>query len=559
MTSDIVIHSARIFDGLALVPGADAVAIRDGVVTHVGAEVDVRREAGSAVTVIDAAGGLLTPGFTDAHVHPVQGGYERLHCDLTDSRDAEHALSMIAEYAAAHPDDEWIVGGGWHMDHFDGGMPATELLEQVAPGRRILLSNADHHGAWASPAALVAAGIDADTPDPPSGHIDRRADGSLQGTFQESAVDLFADHLPAASTVDYVAALGEAERYLHSVGVTGWQDAIIGEDAGFADSTEAYLAAIDSGLLSSTITGALWLPRGLTIDAVPALVADMVERRERVGVRRNAQGGSFRLTSIKIMQDGVPESRTAAMKSPYLDGHGHATEVLGPSHFSQSVLTAAAVPLALAGFQLHIHAIGDRAVAEALEALEAARAAGDDGSALHHLAHLQQVDLRDLDRFVAVGATANLQALWACRSDQMVQLNLPIVGVERFEQQYPFGSMLRAGIPLAMGSDWPVSTPDPWQAIHVAVNRREPGRTAQRPLGAGEAIGLRDALAAYTSGSARVTHAPAAGRLVVGGRADLALANVDPFDSADADLHATRNVATVVAGRLTHLIASLNP
>ena len=154
----------------------------------------------------------------------------------------------------------------------------------------------------------------------------------------------------------------------------------------------------------------------------------------------------------------------------------------------------------------------------------------------------------------AVGATANLQALWACRSDQMVHLNLPIVGAERFEQQYPFGSMLRAGIPLAMGSDWPVSTPDPWQAIHVAVNRREPGKTAQLPLGAGEALGLRDALAAYTSGSARVIHTPGAGRLVVGGRADLALANVDPFDSADADLHATRNVATVVAGRLTHLL-----
>ena len=551
MTRPLVVAGSRLFTGRALHPTASAVALRDGVVVAVGSLPEARAAAGTDAEVVDVPGGLVGPGFIDAHVHPTQGGGERLGCDLTDATDAEDTLTRVRAYADAHPGDEWIVGGGWHMDHFDHGLPRAEALERAVPGRKVYLVNADHHGAWVSPAALRAAGIDARRQDPSDGHIDRDVSGAPSGTLQEGAMELLADLLPAPTLADSIAALEEAQRYLMGFGVTGWQDAIIGAYSGAHDPTDAYLTAVEEGRLSALVTGALWLERGLRRETVDDVVAALVAARERIGDRRGPTGARFRATSVKIMLDGVPESRTAAMKAPYLDEHGSPTDVTGPTHFAPAVLDAVAPALAAAGFQLHVHAIGDRAVSEALHAITLANAVADPASLRHHLAHLQQVDLDDLPLLARSGAAANLQALWAARSRQMVDLNLPLVGARRFDEQYAFAAMAAAGVPLAMGSDWPVSTPDPWQAIHVAVNRVEPGE-AEPPLGTGQELTLQQALAAYTSGSARVAHHDEAGVLEVGRRADVAVADRDPFSQPVEALHEVRNVVTVSAGRVVH-------
>ena len=549
MTRPLVIAGARLFTGRALHPTASAVAVRDGVIAAVGSLAEAREAAGDGAEVVDVPGGLVGPGFVDAHVHPAQGGGERLGCDLTDAVGAEDTLARIRAYGEAHPDDEWIVGGGWHMADFERGLPRAELLERVVPGRKVYLINADHHGAWVSPAALRAAGIDSGRADPADGHIDRDPDGTPSGTLQEGAMELLADLLPVPSDEESVAALVEAQRYLTGFGVTGWQDAIIGAYSGVKDPTDAYLAAIDSGRLSVLVSGALWLERGFGVADVPDVVAALVAARARIGDRRGPGGGRLRATSVKIMLDGVPESLTAAMKEPYLDAAGRPTAVTGPTHFAPEVLDAIAPALAAAGFQLHIHAIGDRAVAEALHAVDLANAAADPGPLRHHLAHVQQVDLADLPEMARVRATANLQAFWACRSDQMVDLNLPLVGERRFEEQYAFASMAAAGVPLAMGSDWPVSTPDPWQAIAVAVTRVEAG-SDRPPLGPGEALTLEQALTAYTAGSARVAHHDEAGLLEPGRRADVAVADRDPFALPADGLHEVRSALTVSAGRV---------
>jgi predicted amidohydrolase YtcJ len=549
MTRPLVVAGSRLFTGRALHPTATAVAVRDGRIAAVGSLADAREAAGDQAEVVDVPGGLVGPGFLDAHVHPAQGGGERLGCDLTDAVGADDTLARIRAYADAHPGAEWIVGGGWHMADFERGMPRADLLERVLPGRKIYLINADHHGAWVSPAALAAAGIDAAYPDPPDGHIDRDPDGSPSGTLQEGAMELLADLLPVPTDAESVAALVEAQRYLTGFGITGWQDAILGAYSGVKDPTGAYVTAVESGALSVLVGGALWLERGFGIDDVDDVVAALVAARDRIGDRRGPAGGRLRATSVKIMLDGVPESLTAAMKAPYLDRHGRPTDVTGPTHFAPEVLDAIAPALAAAGFQLHIHAIGDLAVAEALHAIELANRVGDPSWLRHHLAHLQQVDLADLPVMARTGVTANLQAYWACRSDQMLDLNLPLVGQQRFEQQYAFASMAAAGVPLAMGSDWPVSTPDPWQAIAVAVTRTEAG-SDRPPLGPEEALTLEQALSAYTLGSARVTHHDEAGLLEVGRRADVAVADRDPFALPAEELHTVGNVLTVSAGRV---------
>ena len=187
------------------------------------------------------------------------------------------------------------------------------------------------------------------------------------------------------------------------------------------------------------------------------------------------------------MQDGVAENGTAALLEPYLDRCGHATDNSGHSFLDAQAVTDAVAALDAAGFQVHVHTIGDRAVRETLDAM-----VGTDPARRHHIAHLQLVHPDDVPRFAELGVAANMQALWACHDDQMVDLTLPFLGEERSRWQYPFGDLHRAGARLVAGSDWPVSTPDPLAAIHTAVTRTAygdagPGRHRPVPARAGAA------------------------------------------------------------------------
>ena len=253
----------------------------------------------------DRAGGLVSPGFTDAHAHPIQGGLERMQCDLTDGGTREEYLALVVQYADRF-DGAWITGGGWQMAAFPGGTPSAADLDSVVPDRPVLLHNRDHHGAWANSKALELAGISTQTPDPADGRIERLADGAPQGTLHEGAVDLVAALLPEISPQQYAAGLREGQAYLFSLGVTAWQDAIVGAYAGMADTGSTYTDAIASGDLVADVVGALWWDRELGLAQIPGLVE-----------RRAAQpGGRYRATRVKIKQHGVCENFAAAMLTP---------------------------------------------------------------------------------------------------------------------------------------------------------------------------------------------------------------------------------------------------
>ncbi|WP_200941853.1 amidohydrolase [Angustibacter sp. Root456] len=510
--TDLVLHGGAVFDGEQLVPGATAVAVEGGRVVAVGSDCEVRAAVGAAREVVDLRGRVVLPGFTDAHAHPVQGGVERLGCDLTGAASAQDELARVRAYADAHPDLPWVVGGGWLKEHFEGGLPTAAALDEVVPDRPVMLRDNSHHAVWVNSAALRIAGA------------------SSAGTLHEDEMDLVTPHLPPETLEEQVAGLLEAQRYLHSLGVTGWQDAIVGDYAGHPDPTDAYLQVATSGRLTARVVGALWWPRGVAPDDVGSVVDDLVARRRRVA--EAVPDGRFRATSVKIMQDGVVESRTAGLLEPYVDaatGCRCGDGVRGLSYVAPDLLREVAVRLAREGFQLHLHAIGDRAVREALDALETALAdAAAPADLRHHVAHLQVVHPHEVPRFGALGVIANLQALWACHEPAMDDLNIPILGPERSAWQYPFGDLVRSGAPLAMGSDWPVSSPNPFEAIQVAVTRREPGSDRPALLPA-QAIDVRTALSAYTLGSARVNHRDDAGRVRVGALADLVVLDRDPL------------------------------
>jgi predicted amidohydrolase YtcJ len=241
------------------------------------------------------------------------------------------------------------------------------------------------------------------------------------------------------------------------------------------------------------------------------------------------------------------------MDAPYLDRCGHATSNRGHSFLTAERLREVVPALAGAGFQVHVHAIGDRGVREALDAFAAAPV---DGDLRHHLAHLQVVAPQDVPRFAELGLAANLQALWACHDDQMVELTLPFLGEERAGWQYPFGDLHRAGARLVMGSDWPVSTPDPLAAIHTAVTRTTygvDGREGDDPFLPEQALDLATAFSAYTAGSAWVNHRDDAGVLRPGAVADLVVLDRDPFASPVAEIGAARVSSTWVGGRAVHV------
>jgi predicted amidohydrolase YtcJ len=417
-------------------------------------------------------------------------------------------------------------------------VPSKDLLDKVVPDRPVFLTNRDHHGAWVNTAALERAGLTGATPDPADGVINRDAEGEPVGCLQEGAASLVGRLVPPVTRADLVAGLMRAQRLLHSRGITGWQDAWLGGSDGFPDPSEAYLAAATDGSLTATVTGALWWDRDRGAEQIP----DLVARRDRLAA------GRLTCSTVKIMQDGIAENFTAAMTEPYLDRCGLPTANSGLSFVDPVALTEYVTSLDALDFQVHFHALGDRAVREALDAVEAARRANGFRDTRPHLAHLQVVHPDDVPRFGRLGAGANIQPLWAAHEPQMDTLTIPFLGPRRAALQYPFGDLMRSGATLAAGSDWPVSDPDPIQGIHVAVNRVLPGRGAE-PFLPGQRLDLATALAAYTAGSAYVNHRDDSGSLIAGNVADLVVLDRDPFGAPSDEIGQTSVVLTYVDGR----------
>jgi hypothetical protein len=479
--------------------------------------------------VVDLAGRLALPGFGDAHVHPVGGGLESLRCNLAGLRSRPECLDAVATYCESLPPGAWVLGGGWTMPAFPGGLPVAADLDAVTGGRPAALPNRDHHSAWVNTAAMTLAGIDARTPDPADGRIERDGAGRPTGVLHDGAMRLVAAHMPRTSDAELLTGLIAGQTHLHALGITSYQDACVGaaDELGIPDAFGAYQMAADYGFLSSHVVGALWWDRA---------------------------------TTVKLMLDGVCETFTAAMSSPYLDRSGHPTDHSGRLFIEPELLAEAVRRLGAEGFQLHFHAIGDQAVSAALDAL-ATLPAAQRRAARHHLAHLQFIAPPDLSRFAELDVVANFQPLWACDTIQMDELTLPFVGPERARWQYQIGSLLGQGTRIAFGSDWPVSSADPLQEMHVAVNRVLSERLGQpgepecaHPFLPDQAITVGAAVDAFTSGVAWVNHEEdVAGQLRPGMRADLAVLDQDIFTVAPGDIGSTSVVMTVAGGTVVHL------
>lgn len=517
----------------------EAIAVRDGRIVFVGLARDARRLVGPATRVVDLRGRMVLPGFQDAHCHPTHGGLAMLQCDLHELVGTDVLTDVIRSYADANPGLAWILGGGWYMADFPDGSPAKEILDSIVPDRPAYLKSRDGHSAWVNSRALEMAGIDRDTRDPADGRIQRTTDGEPQGTLHEGAMALVRRLIPETPPEEMERGLLKGQAYLHSLGITAWQDAIILEE-----DDDAYTALAQRGALTARVAGARWWDRTAGLEQLDEILA----WRDRGPV------GRYRRTSVKLMLDGVLENFTGAVLAPYLDATGRPTENAGIDFIDREVLLEAVPRMDAEGLQPHFHAIGDRAVRNALDAVEAARRANGRSDTRPHVAHIQVIHPSDLPRFRQVGLVANAQPFWACHEPQMDVLTIPFLGSDRADWQYPFASLRRAGAMLCMGSDWPVTTPDPLEEIEVAVERVAGlFRDDEVPFLPDERLALDDALAAFTIGSAYVNHIDdVTGTLEVGKLADIAVLDRDLFAPDGGPIGDARVVLTLVEGEVVH-------
>lgn len=523
-----------------------AIAVAAGRIAAIGADAELLGLIGPETEHLDARGAAVLPGFYDAHVHPVPGGIELLGCDLSDIHDLAGYEQRISEYAAAHG-DEWVVGSGWFGDVFPGGFPDRHRLDRLVPERPAVLMSHDHHGVWANTRALELAGIDRETPDPHPGRIERDASGEATGMLFEAAGNLVTSLFPPADVSTIREALLASQRYLFSLGIVGWHDALLGEGLGFPDNLSTYLDTLRDGSLRARVTGSIWWPMGAGVEKL----------EEVLGRVEYARAHGFPVSSIKIMQDGMCENCTAALIAPYI---GVQPETSGASVIEPGELNEIVARLDEAGLSVHFHGVGDRAVRECLDAVTVARYRNGPGPR-HQIAHLDVLDPTDLPRFAELNVTANLQPLWARDDQEILERKYPLIGPERARWHFAFGSLFAADAHLAMGSDWPVTSPDPLWGLHTACTRTAPvddvhalNLESRVPAQPDERLTVETALRAYTLGSAEISGvSDQTGSIEVGKMADLVVLTAPIRESGDFD--GIRVVRTVLGGETVYRAA----
>jgi len=539
-TPELVFTNARIHTQDAAHRVVGALAVRGNSILATGSDGDMRALAGPHTRIVDLGGRVVLPGLIDAHIHPAQSAQDLDKCNLHDRElDAAGVKAAIAQCLKDHPTarNEWFEVV--QVNASDLVFSRAEL-DRMRPDGPLVLGSADGHSAWANSAALAAAHIDRNTPDPRGGRIDRDPQGEPTGALRDTAGEKLSAAMPDAPVTLQAERLQRAFALMSATGLTSVQDAAVGDK-----EMSLYKRLYDGQRLKMRVRGCFYL----TDLAAPAdkVVAAAKAFRDKWLVDPDL----LRADAVKIFADGVIEypTQTAALLSPYLDAAGHPTTNKGPSYFEQDNLNRIVAGIDAAGMTVHIHAIGDRAVRESLDAFAYARAQGVGSSNRDQIAHLQLIDPADFRRFKSLAVIANFQLQWATFDPSYIEkATLPYLGAARSRYLYPARSLLDAGARIAGGSDWGVSTFNAFEAMEHAVTRSL-GRGA-KPLLPEQSVPLTVMVDAYTINAAyALRQEKTTGSLEPGKRADFIVLDRDIFTIDPFELHATRVLATYLDGR----------
>ncbi len=539
VSADLILFDGKVYTVDANRSWAEAVAVIDGKIAYVGSSSGAKKYKGPNTRLVDLDGKMVLPGFQDAHVHPIEAGMAYLGCSLHDGKSVEDYVLIVKECAQQSPEATFIDGGGWTMDLFEDGLPDKRLLDEVVSDRPVILKSASGHQLWVNSKTLKIAGIDAETPDPPRGRIDRyknskEPSGSLQ---ENSAMNLAFSTRPAYSADQMQAALQFGQHYLNQYGVTTVQDALLkldGNEAYVGGPT--YMAMDRAGDLTIRVVGALvW-----NTDSGLEQLSRITDARERF------KTPLFSAPSVKIWLDGVMEVHTAALLAPYSDREdGYSGELL----IKPEQLDVVVSQLDALGFQIHFHAIGDAAVRQSLDSLELARQKNGVRDSRHHMSHIQLFDPADIPRLETLNVVANFQPYWAWADKFITELTIPKLGADRSKWLYPIRSVLDTGAVVAFGSDWFVTSGNPLLGIETAITRRDPLTNFSDPFLEDERINLADAIEAYTINSAYVNFIDdETGSIEEGKLADLIVLDNNLFELAPNEISDAQVLLTLLEG-----------
>lgn len=525
----------RTMDGL--VPRSEALAVLEGRVVALGSTKDMTALAGKQTRIVDAGGQLVLPGFQDTHIHLQDSGTGRaMSVELDQARTIEELQAAIAKFAKASPKNAWVNGVGWYSGIFGEHNLDAKVIDAAVPDRPCFILASDGHNACINSKAMAAVGLDRATKDPLNGSFVRDAKGSPTGLLYETAIHWVVERMPERTDADYATGVRYGQKLCNTHGITGVLDALVEER-----HMRVYNALDKAGELTVRVAATgLVKPE----DAVGA----SLERLK--ALRRDSRSPMVHMHSAKFFLDGVFENRTAAMIEPYSDEKGgNAPLMFGENHLRELFIAFDA-----ARFQIHVHVIGDKAAQVSLDCLEAARNENGEWPSLHQLAHVQALDPADIPRFRQLGVVANTQPLWARSEPSVTDVALPMMGEQRGRWMYAFRSLIDAGAPYTLSSDWGVSTLNPFPIMQTAVTRQPERKGREHPVFIPEErITIEQAVRGYTTyAAASAWRSEDTGTLGVGKYADLIVLDRDIFAVDPHEIAATQVQLTLLGGREVH-------
>ncbi len=544
-------------------PRAQALAVREGRIVAVGDDQQVRPLAESPRQVVDLEGRTVVPGFIDSHIHFLSTALnlDRVNLDGLDSK--AKAVAAVTQRVAQTPKGRWVRGYGWNHNLWDGRFPNKADLDAVAPDHPVALTRKDYHVLWVNSRALEAAGITAETPDPPGGEIQRdSATGQPTGILKEEACKLVYRVLPQPTAVERRAALKRAFKLAHAVGLTGIHE-ILGANL-FADAFRDYVELARRGELGLRVY--LFIPRERLAEAIA------------LGLQTGFGDEWVRIGPVKAFMDGTLGSQTAHMLEPFDDalargsgggspgemGEGARASQGQPDNRGISILSVEEIReliarASAAGLACAVHAIGDAANRKVLDAIASYQRSArrrDAPRLRHRIEHAQLVHPDDIPRFGKLGVIASVQPIHATSDIEIAERYWG----RRCVTGYAYRSLLEAGAKLAFGSDAPVEPWDVLAGIHAAVTRQRADGTPpggwypQQRLTVSQAVHAYTLGAAYASGEESIK-----GSITPGKLADFVVLSRDIFQIAPEELLTTRVVGTIVAGGVRYWDEANNP
>jgi predicted amidohydrolase YtcJ len=528
--ADLVITGANIVTMNPAQPEASALAARAGKIAYVGDHAGAEKWIGKSTRVLKLAGVTVLPGLIDTHIHLMDGALALEYCMLSDQKLTYAQMApFVRECIGRTPGDGWVVMYGVNTPALSANLKAVDAL---LPDRPLLLWGTDGHTGFTNSAGLKRVGIRRDTPDPAGGNFGRDRSGALTGLLADTALDVVSNQLDKPTPEKRERVLLKLLHDLAGAGITTFMEAHAD-----AETVATYVSLARKNQLPARVSFALHTTGEATDEEFSRLKA----------LRQLAESQpQLRVNLIKLFEDGGLEYplQTAALLEPYAAPNGKPGKNRGELRYEIGPLTEFVQRADKEGFGIHMHAIGDRAARVGLDAFAAARAAGSKRP--YSFAHLLMVDPADLPRFRELDVTASLQLQWARPDNYTVESVLPYIGPQRQARLYPERSLWAAGARVAGGSDWDVSTYNPFEAIAIAMSRTNPDEPERGVLGHGEELTLREMYAAYTVNAAQMLEREGeVGSLEPGKAANIVVLNRRLGDaSSSADVLATKVVYT---------------